>query len=397
MKEFQRIHLQALTKRLKEEPRRFIQVLYGPRQVGKTTLAMQMTRQIGLPFHFASADAVEGGADSWVAVQWERARFLQKQSGAAEAVLLLDEIQKIASWSEQVKREWDADTRNGVAVKVVLLGSSRLLLQQGLTESLAGRFETIYMGHWSLREMREAFGFSPAQYVWFGGYPGAAALAGDEERWKRYVVDALIETSIARDILLLTRVDKPALLRRLFELGCQYSGQILSFTKLLGQLQDAGNTVTLSHYLRLLDTAGLLGGLEKYAADVVRQRASSPKFQVHNTALISAQQGFSMSEIQGRPAEWGRWVESAVGAHLMQGAMRGAYSLYYWREGDREVDFVLERKGRLIALEVKSAPSGVMPGMEAFRQRFHPDKVYLVGPSGIPWEELLGVDAEELF
>lgn len=397
MKEFQRTHLQALTKRLKEEPRRFIQVLYGPRQVGKTTLAMQLTRQIGLPFHFASADAVEGGADTWVAVQWERARFLQKQSGAAEAVLLLDEIQKIASWSEQVKREWDADTRNGVAVKVVLLGSSRLLLQQGLTESLAGRFETIYMGHWSLREMREAFGFSPAQYVWFGGYPGAAALAGDEERWKRYVVDALIETSIARDILLLTRVDKPALLRRLFELGCQYSGQILSFTKLLGQLQDAGNTVTLSHYLRLLDTAGLLGGLEKYAADVVRQRASSPKFQVHNTALISAQQGFSMSEIQGRPAEWGRWVESAVGAHLMQGAMRGAYSLYYWREGDREVDFVLERKGRLIALEVKSAPSGVMPGMDAFRQRFHPDKVYLIGPSGIPWEELLGVDAEELF
>lgn len=397
MKEFQRIHLQALTKRLKEEPRRFIQVLYGPRQVGKTTLAMQMTRQIGLPFHFASADAVEGGADSWVAVQWERARFLQKQSGAAEAVLLLDEIQKIASWSEQVKREWDADTRNGVPVKVVLLGSSRLLLQQGLTESLAGRFETIYMGHWSLREMREAFGFSPAQYVWFGGYPGAAALAGDEERWKRYVVDALIETSIARDILLLTRVDKPALLRRLFELGCQYSGQILSFTKLLGQLQDAGNTVTLSHYLRLLDTAGLLGGLEKYAADVVRQRASSPKFQVHNTALISAQQGFSMSEIQGRPAEWGRWVESAVGAHLMQGAMRGAYSLYYWREGDREVDFVLERKGRLIALEVKSTPSGAMPGMDAFRQRFHPDKVYLIGPSGIPWEELLGVDAEELF
>lgn len=397
MKEFQRTHLQALTKRLKEEPRRFIQVLYGPRQVGKTTLAMQLTRQIGLPFHFASADAVEGGADTWVAVQWERARFLQKQSGVAEAVLLLDEIQKIASWSEQVKREWDADTRNGVAVKVVLLGSSRLLLQQGLTESLAGRFETIYMGHWSLREMREAFGFSPAQYVWFGGYPGAAALAGDEERWKRYVVDALIETSIARDILLLTRVDKPALLRRLFELGCQYSGQILSFTKLLGQLQDAGNTVTLSHYLRLLDTAGLLGGLEKYAADVVRQRASSPKFQVHNTALISAQQGFSMSEIQGRPAEWGRWVESAVGAHLMQGAMRGAYSLYYWREGDREVDFVLERKGRLIALEVKSAPSGVMPGMDAFRQRFHPDKVYLIGPSGIPWEELLGVDAEELF
>jgi predicted AAA+ superfamily ATPase len=397
MKEFQRIHLQALTKRLKEEPRRFIQVLYGPRQVGKTTLAMQMTRQIGLPFHFASADAVEGGADSWVAVQWERARFLQQQSGAAEAVLLLDEIQKIASWSEQVKREWDADTRNGVPVKVVLLGSSRLLLQQGLTESLAGRFETIYMGHWSLREMREAFGFSPAQYVWFGGYPGAAALAGDEERWKRYVVDALIETSIARDILLLTRVDKPALLRRLFELGCQYSGQILSFTKLLGQLQDAGNTVTLSHYLRLLDTAGLLGGLEKYAAGVVRQRASSPKFQVHNTALISAQQGFSMPEIQGRPAEWGRWVESAVGAHLMQGAMRGAYSLYYWREGDREVDFVLERKGRLIALEVKSAPSGVMPGMDAFRRRFHPDKVYLIGPSGIPWEELLGVDAEELF
>ncbi len=223
-------------------------------------------------------------------------------------MLIIDEIQKIGNWSEAVKREW-SDTAQRQSLKVVLLGSSRLLLQQGLTESLAGRFETLFIGHWSYREMKEAFDFTLDQYVWFGGYPGAATLINDEERWRRYITDSLIETSISKDILMLTRVDKPALMKRLFELGCGYSGQILSYTKILGQLQDAGNTTTLAHYLRLFNTAKLLGGLEKYSPEMVRRRASIPKFQVHNTALISAQQQHSFQEIAANPSRWGRWVE----------------------------------------------------------------------------------------
>jgi hypothetical protein len=280
---------------------------------------------------------------------------------------------------------------------VVLLGSSRLLLQQGLTESLAGRFETLFIGHWSYREMNEAFDFTPEQYVWFGGYPGAAALINDEERWRRYITDSLIETSISKDILMLTRVDKPALMKRLFELGCGYSGQILSYTKILGQLQDAGNTTTLAHYLRLLDTAGLLGGLEKYSPEMVRRRASIPKFQVHNTALISAQQQYSFQEIVTNPSQWGRWVESAIGAHLINHARTDAINLFYWRQGNHEVDFVLEHKGKVIGLEVKSGRTGHASGMAAFEQQCKPYKVLLVGNSGIPWQEFLELESLELF
>jgi len=172
-----------------------------------------------------------------------------------------------------------------------LLGSSPLLVQQGLSESLAGRFEILRIGHWSFSEMRDAFGLTVDQYLYFGGYPGSAALINDEERWRRYLLDSLIETTLARDILLMNRVDKPALLRQMFRLGCEYSGQILSYQKMLGQLQDAGNTTTLAHYLDLLSGAGMLCGLSKFSSEVVRQRGSSPKLQVLNNGLMTAQSG----------------------------------------------------------------------------------------------------------
>jgi len=394
---FKRSTFYTLKKRIEKEPRRFIQVIYGPRQVGKTTVARQYLSQAEMPHHYSSADAFTASGPAWISQQWEVARVKSSQNNSTSVILVFDEIQKVENWSEQVKKEWDKDSASNQQIYVILLGSSRLLLQQGLTESLAGRFETTYMSHWSYAEMNGAFDFSPAHYVWFGGYPGAADFVDDELRWKHYVKDSLIEASISKDILMLTRVDKPALMKRLFEIGCEYSGQILSFNKILGQLQDAGNTTTLSHYLDLLDTAGLLAGLEKYSPNIIRKRASSPKFQVHNTALISAQSPDSFADVQNRPADWGRWVESAVGAHLLNGSIKGEYNLMYWRHSNHEVDFVLEKGGSVIGIEVKSGRGKQTTGMQAFADKFQPGRVLLVGNDGLPWEEFLSIDAGEFF
>jgi len=292
---FERSQADTLAARL-GEPRRFLQVVAGARQVGKTTLVEQVLNRLDVPSVFISADGPTLGDVAWLAAQWERARIAAADVGKTGAVLALDEVQKIPGWSETVKRLWDEDSRARRPLKVVLLGSAPLLMQQGLTESLAGRFEIVRLPHWSYAEMQAAFGLSLEQYLYFGGYPGAAPLIEDPQRWRRYLLDALIETTIARDVLLMTRVDRPALLRRLFELGCRYSGQVLSYTKMLGQLQDAGNTTTLAHYLDLLGGAGMLTGLQKYSGKAVRQRGSSPKLQVLNTALMTAQSGLSPDE-----------------------------------------------------------------------------------------------------
>ncbi len=374
------------------EPRRFIQVLAGPRQVGKTTLVGQLLEKADLPSLYISADGADFRGDAWLAGHWEAARRRLRTEQAAGFILAIDEIQKIDNWSETVKRLWDEDTRNDVQIKVVISGSSRLLVQKGLTESLAGRFEMIYLGHWSFSEMHDAFGWTPEQFVWFGGYPGPEALTVDERRWKRYIVDSLVETSISRDILMLSRIDKPALLRRLFDLGCRYSGMELSLSKVLGQLQDAGNTVTLSHYLSLLGSAGLLTGLEKYSGSVVRQRASSPKFMVHNTALMSSAVHDLLDETMHLPDRWGRYVESAVGAHLLDGQMKGYYSLYYWRAGEKEVDFVLSKGDEILALEVKSGALRNRSGLEAFTRSYPGARVLLIGEAGIPWQQFLRLD-----
>lgn len=393
---FERTYLQELTHRI-QEPRNYIQVVMGPRQVGKTTLVVQLTKKISIPFHFVSADATASFHITWLEQQWEVARTIMDQHKVPEFLLIIDEIQKIENWSEVVKLLWDTDSRNGRQMKVILLGSSRLLLQRGLTESLAGRFESIYMGHWSFTEMHNAFGWNANQYVWFGGYPGSAELIKNEHRWKAYIQQSLIETSISKDILMLTRVDKPALLKRLFEIGCLYSGQILSFTKILGQLQDAGNTTTLSHYLTLLDTAGLLAGLEKYAKDIIRRRASSPKFHVHNTALISAQRDEDFNNIISQASQWGRMVESAIGAHLINHALTEKFTLHYWRERNEEVDFIIEKEGRAVALEIKSTSTQSHSGIATFQKQFNPHKVLLVGSNGIPWQDFLKLNPAELF
>ena len=365
-------------------------MLAGSRQVGKTTLAGQAATQSGLPTRHASADEPTLRDTQWIQQQWEAARNLAVEADAEGALLVLDEVQKVAGWSEAVKYLWDADTRSGRRLKVVLLGSAPLLVARGLGDSLAGRFEMLRLPHWGLDEMREAFGWSLEQYLFHGGYPGAAPLIRQPGRWMRYIRDSLIEPIISRDVLLLSRVDKPALLRRLLELGCAYSGQILSYTKMLGQLQDAGNTTTLAHYLDLLSGAGLVTGLQKYAGGIARRRASSPKLQVLNTALITTQAGITLAQARADRTFWGRLVESAVGAHLANAAATGDCVVHYWRDRNREVDFVVSAGRTLVAIEVKSglAPE-TLPGMAAFSEAFRPARKLLVGGDGIDLETFL--------
>ncbi|HRN52116.1 MAG TPA: ATP-binding protein [Gemmatimonadaceae bacterium] len=389
---YQRPHVEVLRGRL-GQPRRFIQAITGPRQVGKSTMVQQAVEALDLPVRFVSADEPTLRGPEWIAQQWEAARLATRSSGAA--VLVIDEIQKLPQWSETVKRLWDEDSRNGLPLKVVLLGSSPLLISEGLTESLAGRFETIVAGHWTYAEMRDAFGWSIEQYVFYGGYPGAAPLIDDPARWRRYILDSLIETSISRDVMMMTRVHKPALMRRLFELACRYSGQELSYTKMLGQLQDAGNTVTLAHYLDLLATAGMVRGLPKYAGDAARRRASSPKLQVLNTALMTALGGLSLESARADHEYWGHLVESAVGAHLANAALRGSCELHYWRDRDREVDFVVTAGKALTAIEVKSGRArNAAPGIAAFTRAFAPTRTLLVGGDGIGLAEFLSEPVE---
>ncbi len=391
---FQREYAATLAARLKE-PRRLLQVVAGPRQVGKSTLVEQVLAGLKRPAVFVSADEPALRDAAWLAAQWERARLAATTAGKRGAILALDEVQKIPGWSESVKRLWDEDTRERLPLSVVLLGSAPLPVQRGLSESLAGRLEILHLPHWSFAEMREAFGFSIEQYLFFGGYPGAAPLVRDPARWRRYVLDALVETTISRDVLLLTRVDKPALLRRLFDLGCRYSGQVLSYTKMLGQLQDAGNTTTLAHYLDLLAGAGMLAGIPKFAGQAVRSRGSSPKLQVLNTGLMTAQAGLSPAEARADREFRGRLVESAVGAHLANAAARGVCELFYWRERNREVDFILRARRRTVAIEVKSGRArDALPGLAAFAQAFEPKRTLLVGADGIAVEDFLSQPVE---
>ena len=393
--QYERSQTSVLESRL-SEPRRFLQVVAGPRQAGKTTLVRQALAAWGERARYASADEPTLRDRAWIAAQWEAARRTARESGKPGVVLALDEIQKVSGWSETVKRLWDEDTAARTPLRVVVLGSAPLLIQRGLSESLAGRFEILHVPHWSFAEMQAAFGFTLDQYIFYGGYPGAAPLIGEPERWARYIKDSLIETTVSRDVLLLSRVDKPALLRQLFELGCRMSGQILSYTKMLGQLQDAGNTTTLAHYLELLAGAGMLAGLPKYTGSVVRQRGSSPKLQVLNNALMTTQSGLAIDEAREDPATWGRLTESAVGAHLASAAASGECRLSYWRDKNREVDFVVEAGKKLFAVEVKSSRRrDALPGLAGFAQAEKRARPILIGDDGMSLQDALSLPVPE--
>ena len=427
MQSFQRTQVATIVRRLSEKPDKLIAV-FGPRQTGKTTMVLQALRQIDLESRYLAVDSpdpseipyldVDSSASSeipipsnvssatlpfpevkdtdWLVRNWRDGRR-EANRFRRGFVLVFDEIQKIANWSETVKGLWDADRRSNCPLHVVILGSAPLLMQSGLRESLAGRFELIRVTHWSFREMSAAFGFDLDHYLYFGGYPGAVPFVRKPDRWRDYVLNALVEPSIERDLLSMTRVDKPALLKQLFELGRIYSGQILSYTKLLGQLQDAGNTTTLARYLDLLSSTGLLTGLPKYSNRPHQVKASSPKLNVLNTALLTAGSGYSFDEARADRTFWGRLVESAVGAHLFNTAASDI-RLHYWRAAPFEVDFVLQRGFRIIPIEVKSSlKRRPLRGMDEFRLQFTPRRSLLVGEGGIPLDEFLTVSAHRWF
>lgn len=393
--EYIRRHQDIIKNRISEK-RKTIQVLIGPRQIGKSTLINQVLNDITIAHTLATADAVDKSDLSWIHRVWESARASMNVDRSEEHLLVIDEVQKIDNWSEQVKREWDMDSMNGLNIKVVLLGSSRLMLMSGLKESLAGRFELIRMSHWSYQEMHQAFGFNMEQYIYFGGYPGASMFVDDESRWKRYIKDSIVKPAIDRDVIMTTNIYKPALMKQLFTIGCKYSAELLSLTKVAGQLQDSGNVTTLASYLNILDECQLLCGLHKFANDDSRRYNSIPKFQVFNNSLLSAYHKHSFDALRLEPALWGRWVESAVGAHLVSMSEENDFQVFYWRDRDKEVDFVLQTDDGCIAFEVKSGRRTTNNGMTEFARSFHPIHSYIIGSGGISLEDFLSCDIADL-
>ena len=350
-----------------------------------------------LPYYLFNADGVDENDSDWIRRTWESVRAQMDAKQQVEAVFVIDEIQKIKNWSEIVKREWDFDTRSHRQLKLFLLGSSRLMLRKGLTESLAGRFELIRLGHWTWQEMADAFGWTLDDWIYYGGYPGTAGLIKDMRRWKKYVKESLVAPAIEKDVIMTSNIYKPALMKQLFELGCSYSAELLSLTKALGQLQDAGNVTTLSSYLNILNECNLLTGLQKYANDEARRYQSVPKYQVYNNALLTAYRGTTFEKDRTDTNIWGRWVESAVGAYLIGNAEESGYKVYYWHERSDEVDFILVRQGETFALEVKSGRRGMNSGLPKFCDRFHPQRALVVGTDGIPFKEFFKLRVEDLF
>ena len=393
---YKRLEYQTIKTRL-EEPKRFIQVVMGPRQVGKSTVVRQVLNDLEEPYQLFSADNVPASNSAWVSNCWAATRTLMETKGYKTIILVIDEIQKIMNWSEVVKKEWDDDVFHDRQIKVLLLGSSRVLLEKGLSESLAGRFEEIRMTHWSYLEMKECFGYSLDHYVFYGGYPGAAALIADEERYQQYIQSSIIDATINKDILMDTPVGKPALLKQTFELGAAYSGQILSLNKMLGSLQDAGNTATLSGYLNLLNECGLLCGLQKYSIDMARRKASVPKLQVYNNALKTVYTPLTYEQAVLDRKEWGHIFESAVGAYIVSQAFAKRFEVFYWRERNDEVDYILRKKGVVVAIEVKSNAEKYTLGLNKFKELFNPKVAFVVGDGGISAEEFLSMDLNRLF
>lgn len=379
------------------EPKNKMQVIAGPRQVGKSTLVEQVCRSLEIPSFIFNADAIPVDDNDWIRRVWESVRIQVRNQSLSEAILVIDEIQKLKQWSEVVKREWDIDIRNKMPIKVLLLGSSRLLLRKGLTESLAGRYELIRMGHWSYPEMRDAFGFTLEQWIYFGGYPGATDYIADMRRWKKYIKESLVAPAIEKDVIMTSNIYKPTLMKQLFELGCSYSSEQISLTKLLGQLQDVGNVTTLSSYMDILGQCNLLTGLHKYAFDEARKRQSVPKILTYNNALMTAYRGKELERDMADPMVWGRWVESAVGAYLLDFAEEQDAHVYYWRDRNDEVDFIVEYQGDIVAIEVKSGRRGMNSGLPEFECRYHPYRSFVVGTDGVPLTTFLQMDLTTLF
>lgn len=372
--------------------RSLLHILVGPRQVGKSVASIQISEKWPGSVLRESADQPLPPGPEWIRTHWERASTKRNE----RVLLILDEVQKVRGWSEIVKSLWDAEHTRQNPLNVLLLGSSSLLMQKGLTESLSGRFLLFRCSHWGYREMNTAFGIDFNHWLFYGGYPGSVPLMGDEEIWAGYIRDSLIETVISRDVLQLQTVAKPSLLRHLFFFAASAPAQVVSYNKMLGQLLDAGNTTTLAHYLHLLGSAFLLRGLEKYRGGSVKKRGSSPKLVLLNNALISAISGYPFDEALANPSWWGRLVENAVGAHIVSCSQGLPWEVLYWRESNAEVDYVVKTPRKLWAIEVKSKRPRGFTGLKIFCQRWTNAIPLVIGPGGVPLEEFFSTDPRDL-
>ena len=394
---YERPHLAILKSRM-AEPRRRMQIIMGPRQVGKSTMVGQFLDTTDVPFDYFAADGVNRYDTAWIANHWQETRMKMDLHGEEEHILIIDEIQKIIGWSEQVKAEWDADTRARRNLKVILLGSSRILLQKGLDESLEGRFEPIKMGFWEWNEMRDAFGFTMQQYIYFGGFPGLAPDIRDEDRWRDLMEDTIITPILTRDILEIEEIRNPALLRQVFELACMESARELSLTKMQGTM-NSGTVPTIKSYLNILDQTMTVKPLQKYAPSPIKEKNSVPKMQVYNSAFRNRYGRYTFEEAVTNPTEWGRQVESAVGAYLANRSQLDGFDLLYWRdEHKRECDYVLKKGQALVAIEVKSSSTEDSSGFEVFKTRYsdHIAAAFIVGPEGLPLEDFFSMDLKRL-
>lgn len=383
---YERSFVTTLSDRLRES-RRFIQVVIGPRQTGKSTGVSQALGKLSAPVVEYAFDRPRDRRSAKLEEIWGQAREMLGSS--PEVILSLDEIQKVPDWSSTVKFLWDEDTRRGNNIKVVATGSSALTLRGGMAESLKGRFEEIASTQWTLAECRDAFGYSLDDFLFFGGYPGAAALKDEPDRWFAYMHDSIIEPTITQDVLEMETVKKPALLRALFEIGAMYSAREISYRKLLGQLDDRGNTEVISHYLDLLSHAGLLSGLRKYDEKPLRSKSSSPRLLVHDTSLMTAASEEDAEALFANPAQKGHLIETAAGAYLLERSRQERFSVRWWRDRNDEVDFVITKGRKRTAIEVKGGHTRRTKGLGAFVEKYPGTYVLIVGAESCPLEEFL--------
>ena len=408
--EFERLHVRRIVERVSRVSPRRIVAITGPRQVGKTTIALQVRQRLlasGIPCWYMPMDGIDSDESDWLVIQetssnlrtgsaaneqvlvdiWKRARQASLESERG-LVLFLDEIQVVPRWSNIVKGLWDTDRRKGYPLHVVILGSAAWRMLIGRNESLVGRFDSIRVTHWTFSEMAQVFGLTADEFMFFGGYPGSLFDGSGSTRiedWRDHIINSVMAPIIDRDIMGLSRIRKPSLMRQLIDLVPTYSGQVISYSKLLGQLHDAGNTTTIADYLNLLSDAGLVITLFRYTSAPHLGRASSPKLNVLNTALMTVPSGYSLQGAQVERSFWGRVVESAVGAHLYN--TRGTVTrIHFWRDksGKHEVDFVISLGPHLVGVEVKSGNVRSRRGLDAFKARFPKAKTMIVGPGGIP-------------
>lgn len=411
---YERSQLKLMLERIKE-PKKTIMVISGPRQCGKTTAVGQMIDQCGIPAYSFSADNVSTEGNAWIIERWESARNRMDAEGLEEAILVMDEVQKIRNWSEAVKSEWDYDMETGRNLKVVLLGSSRLLLQKGLEESLAGRFEKIDMTFWTYDEMHEAFGMSRDQYIYFGGFPGMYAYISDESRWRAFMESSIVSPFLQKDLTELEEIRNPSLLSKVFSVGSALSGKEISVNRLHDAL-NSGSNPTISSYLSLLDKTMILKPLFKYRTSAAEKKNSSPKMQVYHNGFLTVCNNTTFTDVRSNNTLWGQWVESAVGAFLLNKSLVHGFDIMYWREtknykdkhgksrnGTFEVDFVLKKGFSVVAIEVKSNRADSLSGIEEFRKNFSENSInrltccLVVGSQGLTFEDFCRLDFNRLF